>query len=318
MSASSFRTKMKSANLQTKSSADESLDRASHLSPPLLQHQTNLNENRVTPPEPSRINNRKGTWTEIEDTNLEKGYKKHGFCWTDITQDSELNLSHKTGPQVRDRFRTKFPELYGGDARRNPSRQRSHPKIIQRKGTWTDVEDANLENGYKKHGFSWAKIVNDPELSLTHKTGPQIRDRFRTRFPSLYGEDPRHDPVNRIARKKKRHEDTSDEPAETVKPTRLKAKDNARVSGDAVAGAEEQSAEDKDEVVTQSANNSAESSSKPSALNAGLHNLMGLLNSDVEDDQPSSPLPLDEWDANVTLPPLLWEEMATRPMFDLE
>lgn len=55
----------------------------------------------------------------------------------------------------------------------------------------------------------------------------------------------------------------------------------------------------------------------PSAFNSGTNNIMALLNSDMEDDPPSS-LRLDGWDANVTLAPLLWEEMATRPMFDLE
>ena len=46
-------------------------------------------------------------------------------------------------------------------------------------------------------------------------------------------------------------------------------------------------------------------------------NIMGLLNDDEEDNRLSS-FRYDDWDENVTLPPLLWEDMATRPMFDLE
>lgn len=46
--------------------------------------------------------------------------------------------------------------------------------------------------------------------------------------------------------------------------------------------------------------------------------IMSLLNGDDEDTRPSASLRYDGWDDNVTLPPLLWEDMATRPMFDLE
>lgn len=47
-------------------------------------------------------------------------------------------------------------------------------------------------------------------------------------------------------------------------------------------------------------------------------NIMGLLNDDDDDDNRLSSFRYDDWDENVTLPPLLWEDMATRPMFDLE
>jgi hypothetical protein len=44
---------------------------------------------------------------------------------------------------------------------------------------------------------------------------------------------------------------------------------------------------------------------------------MGLLNDDEKDNRLSS-FRYDDWDENVTLPSLLWEDMATRSMFDLE
>ena len=61
--------------------------------------------------------------------------------------------------------------------------------------------------------------------------------------------------------------------------------------------------------------------SRRSSLAGGTRNLaiasggiLGLLNDEVEDGRPSFH---DDWGDN-TLPPLLWEDMATRPMFDLE
>lgn len=257
------------------------------------------------------------------------GYRKHGFCWTSIAQDPDLNISHRTGPQVRDRFRTKFPELYSGDVKQDPSKRRPLLKSIHRKGVWNDAEDADLEKGYQKHGFSWARIVSDPELSLGHKTGPQVRDRFRTRFPKSYGEDIRHSSGDGTPRKKKKNR----KPEESNQPLPVQAieqpshKRSTIDLPDATAGAQEledvDNSSDESAIVSENENGLAKpketiSPGIPSAFNSGTNNIMALLNSDMEDDPPSSSLRLDGWDANVTLAPLLWEEMATRPMFDLE
>ena len=144
----------------------------------------------------------------------------------------------------------------------------------------------------------------------------------------LYGEDPRPSPDNGTMRKmNKRERDKSHQPAETGKARRTSDKHKTRGSPKTTAG--EQNLKDKHDSIDDSAiwseneddlakSNETVSPSKPSAYSSGAHNIMGLLNSDVVDDRPSSPLRLDGWDENVTLPPLLWEEMATRPMFDLE
>ena len=50
---------------------------------------------------------------------------------------------------------------------------------------------------------------------------------------------------------------------------------------------------------------------------SGIVGIMGLLNDKQEEVRPTS-FRYDEWEESVTLPPLLWEEMATKPMFDLE
>ena len=74
-------------------------------------------------------------WTADEDADLSKGYQKYGFQWTTIAKDKELCLSHRTGAQVRDRFRMKYPIVYQSsvplplpDATKRPSRARPDRK----------------------------------------------------------------------------------------------------------------------------------------------------------------------------------------------
>lgn len=51
-------------------------------------------------------------FTTAEDEALIKGYATHGFQWTLIQQDPALNLGHRRATDLRDRFRTKFPNAY--------------------------------------------------------------------------------------------------------------------------------------------------------------------------------------------------------------
>ena len=193
-----------------------------------------------------------------------------------------------------------------------------------RKGSWTDAEDEALQRGYRKYGFSWTRIAKDPELHLSHRTGPQVRDRFRTKFPVLYGEDPPRS--HKCSVKEPKEKSTS-----TTRQHRNGSPPKEGAAGDIQSKPIEVSdSTRKPEIERNSSDiNSSESAitldthpsispSRPSASASSAYNILGLLNSDVEDDRPSSGLPLDTWDSNVTLPPLLWEEMATRPMFDLE
>ena len=47
--------------------------------------------------------------------------------------------------------------------------------------------------------------------------------------------------------------------------------------------------------------------------------ITNILNDEDECNRPSASFRDDDWGESVTLPPLLlWEDMATRPMFDLE
>lgn len=51
-------------------------------------------------------------FTAAEDEALIQGYAIHGFHWSSIQQDRCLNLGHRKAAHLRDRFRTKFAEVY--------------------------------------------------------------------------------------------------------------------------------------------------------------------------------------------------------------
>ncbi|KAK3711878.1 hypothetical protein LTR37_009396 [Vermiconidia calcicola] len=60
-----------------------------------------------------KSNRRKRTaYSVAEDQALLKGFQKYGNTWAAIQQDVELSLGHRKSTDLRDRFRTRFPEHY--------------------------------------------------------------------------------------------------------------------------------------------------------------------------------------------------------------
>jgi hypothetical protein len=51
-------------------------------------------------------------WTEVEDSSLLAGVAKHGFQWTAIHDDPQLELGHRRATDLRDRIRNKYPDGY--------------------------------------------------------------------------------------------------------------------------------------------------------------------------------------------------------------
>ena len=268
----------------------------------------------------------RGPWSKAEDTSLEEGYKKHGPSWTVIHEDPGLDLTHRSATEIKDRFRASFPILLSPET---DALADNHGTSIQRRGGWTRAEDLDLVKGYQRHGFSWTNIVKDSDLKLTHKTGPQARDRFRIKFPAIYEQNPPEsvrDKKLEVKRQKERERRERTAGIGKPKENRDRHRDEGNrniierlgdIAEDVDKGhIEPLSQRERDDDLGKKDDQA--NANKPSTSATGAYNIMGLLNSDVEDDRPSSPLRLDEWDENVTLPPLLWEEMATRPMFDLE
>lgn len=268
----------------------------------------------------------RGPWSKAEDASLEEGYKKHGLSWALILDDPELDLAHRSATEIEDRLRTKFPILFGPEM---DALSNNHGTSIQRRGGWTRAEDLDLVKGYQRHGFSWTNIVKDCDLNLTHKTGPQARDRFRIKFSAIYEQNPPESVRDKKLKVKRQKERERRERTVGIgKPKETRDRHRHEGNRDVIERTDDIAEDlDKGHIEPSSQREKHEylgkkddqvNASKPSMSTTGAYNIMGLLNSDVEDDRPSSPLRLDEWDENVTLPPLLWEEMATRPMFDLE
>lgn len=137
-------------------------------------------------------------------------------------------------------------------------------------------------------------MVKDINLHFNGRSGGQIRDRFRLKFKELYeGQDMSH-VLNKAATKPESQpiEKSEQKQAPTAKP------------GDGTT----QAAEDVGDPGNQG---------KPPSNMAFP---CGLLNSEDEDNRLSNSILHTEldWDENLTLAPLTWEDMATRPIFTFD
>jgi hypothetical protein len=226
------------------------------------------------PPEPYRIRRRKTPrWTEEEDANLIRGYQKYGFAWTAITKDPEMNLAHRIGEQVRDRFRLKFSEIYDAKAPdgkmeiiKKPKKPRS--SRLKRDGGITTENDCN----------EGSREGAPDDLRRTSKA--------RTT---------RKQPLSAPLSPKRSWSPTIESEALMDRPSDPAASDG-------------------------SASSDEESQNSSVADDNRLMGIPDLLNEEDHGDRlPPFKYASDDWgDDSVTLPPLLWEELATRPMFDLE
>lgn len=61
-------------------------------------------------------------------------------------------------------------------------------QLRARKRVWTAAEDEEMDRGFRLHGYKWELIAKDPDLHFDNRTGSQIRDRFRLRYPDLYAQ----------------------------------------------------------------------------------------------------------------------------------
>lgn len=176
-----------------------------------------------------------------------------------------------------------------------PRRKPKHP--------WSAEEDEGLVKGYQQYGFCWKDIANDQSLPLGDRSGPQIRDRFRKRFPELYGEAPvpGKEPSNDTG--------TGTSPAGMPKSRsvrQLVAAQNQLVG-----------CEDKKSIGGGAQSRTTIALPKQISSAFAPHDINGLLNSEEEEIRQSS-FRDEDWDQNVTLAPLQWEDLCAKPMFELD
>lgn len=237
-------------------------------------------------------------WTEHESEQLVKGVTIYGMGrWKSILEHPELQFQEgRTGPDLKDRFRTLFPKKFlkstlrqgpeeADDMANSPaadSQSREKIPLRARKRHWTEAEDAELDKGFRIHGFQWNLMVKDTDLHFVGRSGGQIRDRFRLRFPELYNQQ-----NSARAAKKPPEKFPLGKNAPPAKPASTRKK-----SGDA----------DEQKTVAPS------------------DTMGGVLNAEDEDKRLSNSILHDNWDLddNLTLAPLAWEDIANRPIFQFD
>ncbi|KAK9462266.1 uncharacterized protein V1516DRAFT_674170 [Lipomyces oligophaga] len=136
-------------------------------------------------------------WTDAETNDLLRGCTIHGVGnWKKILQDAQFTFNNRSAVDLKDRFRTYFPDeyrrLYPNATTHGGRRQRAPlptalPKVNRKeRRSFTPSEDQRLLQGFLKHGPSWSKIQKDEEFRLFDRRSTDLRDRFRNAFPDRY------------------------------------------------------------------------------------------------------------------------------------
>ncbi|KAF8885648.1 hypothetical protein BD779DRAFT_1673605 [Infundibulicybe gibba] len=139
-------------------------------------------------------------WTTEETAMLVEGCRIHGVgSWKTILSDPNLKFDNRSPVDLKDRFRTYFPDAYQKHYPNARTHLSSKVRSILPDGSslfektrskkrrpFTEEEDRALKAGYEKHGTVWATIVKDPVFQEQNRRSTDLRDRFRNAFPELY------------------------------------------------------------------------------------------------------------------------------------
>lgn len=173
------------------------------------------------------------------------------------------------------------------------SQNEKQSKKRARKRHWTDKEDEELKKGFHRYGYDWARMVKDPDLHFDNRSSGQVRDRFRLKFKEVYANEAvARTPKTATIRAKAQANEPSEK--ETERPSEFIAE---RKDDDGAA---------QDMTATKSLAPSLSS---------------GLLNGDDEDIRLSNSIlhtGLYLADENVTLAPVMWEDLAQKPLFSFD
>lgn len=201
---------------------------------------------------------------------------------------------------------------------------------------WTAEEDVALVNGYRQYGFQWCQMVKDTSLKFVDRTGPQVRDRFRQKFPELYAQQsaPAIDPRSYSNGKPKSISERRAPVLPAIGNKLPKDLCERRELGSTSDKAHE--LRNHDFITAGLSHSSATATTAPYAIMDLLNeeeeeeeeeegddrqNMAGSSNYlDGEEEIPNSGSLPYEFHDDLTLPPLqlLWEDMAIRPMFEIE
>lgn len=111
---------------------------------------------------------RRTDYTSAEDEALLLGFKKHGNSWAIIRQDPDLNLAHRRATDLRDRFRTKYPEQYekvGLAPRKEPEAKKASATSVES----NEAGRSKVETATNPKSTSTDIGMESPHTSRTEK-----------------------------------------------------------------------------------------------------------------------------------------------------
>ena len=154
------------------------------------------------------------------------------------------------------------------------------------KRLWTELEDIELDKGFQLYGFQWNLMLKDPALNFDQRSCGQIRDRFRLRYPHMYKQQ---------------------DPMASPKETRIFLKHNQPAK----------SATRTTEMVDDSNEQANEVESEIGVRDKTGSKVVQASHTEEEDNKLSNSILHNDWDwdENLTLAPLAWEDMAAQPIF---
>ena len=229
-------------------------------------------------------------WTREEDACLSKGYQKWGPQWAAIARDSDLCLSGRTSSQVRDRFRSKYPAHY---------------------------QAAPINRSTKALQKAPRAKANPTKTRLSTDSGtpppPPGEFKFVIQDSSKAPEPGKH----RLLREPSQLDGEKGGPSDHTPSIE---RDSSLSSQTMVQPSPDPDPDDDD-----TGSNVSGQRSRPSSVEveeARHIGVLGLLNDDEEQSGRLPPFKFafddDDWGSDsVTLPPLLWEEMSNRPIFEM-
>ncbi|KAG2006216.1 meiotically up-regulated 152 protein [Coprinopsis cinerea AmutBmut pab1-1] len=164
--------------------------------------QSNIQQETTAPPPPPKPEKKpRKKWTPEETQMLVDGCNKHGVGnWKTILRDPTLKFDNRSPVDLKDRFRTYFPDAYKQHYPNAKTHLSSKVRSTlpdgssifektrsKRRRPFTEEEDRALKEGYEKYGTVWATIVKDyPIFQEQNRRSTDLRDRFRNAFPELY------------------------------------------------------------------------------------------------------------------------------------
>ena len=312
------------------------------------------------------------SWTEAEDKALSRGYRKYGFAWTAIAKDTSLGLSHRTGPQVRDRFRIKFPAHYQDSVPLplpEPSRRLSRDLSQQQNQQEADAvaDDNGLVDPMQAKESSeppfMTIVLEDGKQPYPSESRSKSRSIFGPTMPREYRSP--YAPMEltnlKATSKSIRLRPSSSAPLLSTRPapsTERHLDIMALLNGDVPSPVDADAVDagfgralditgllndDSDDLPPEPGNDAVRHLDIMGLLNdntainsSSIGGALAVTTGNAEGGAGAGPLTvgegqgarlppmkntLDDWGAvrdSVTLPPLLWEDMASRPIFDLD